>query len=355
MTVSQQLWDSVQLFLPSLVAAIAIILFVVLVRAALGRRYGTVPGWQLRLQLITLGLSLAGLIGVVMVIPASDLRGQLLGLIGILLSAALALSSTTLIGNAMAGLMLRGIGGFRAGDFLRVGDHFGRVSEQGLFHTEIQTEDRDLTTLPNLFLVTKPVRVIRQSGTIVSATASLGYDVRRAEIREAMLEAAETLGLGEPFVQILELGDFAVTYRVAGLLSDVKQLITTRSRLKGKVLDSLHARDIEIVSPTFMNTRALERGQVFVPSGSGHDPTDEETASPETVMFDKADHAESVENLRWTFEDLGKDRASIQEQLAKAADDTEKARLERRLARVEAQRTRVGEILEHWKSNDPTA
>jgi len=37
-----------------------------------------------------------------------------------------------------------------------VGDYFGRVTERGLFHVEIQTEDRDLATLPNMFLVSQP-------------------------------------------------------------------------------------------------------------------------------------------------------------------------------------------------------
>ena len=45
------------------------------------------------------------------------------------------------IGNVMAGLMLRAVRNFRTGDFVRVEKHFGRVTERGLLHTEIQTED----------------------------------------------------------------------------------------------------------------------------------------------------------------------------------------------------------------------
>ena len=44
---------------------------------------------------------------------------------------------------------------------------FGRVTERGLFHTEIQTEDRDLVTLPNLYLVTNPVKVVRTFLTVL--------------------------------------------------------------------------------------------------------------------------------------------------------------------------------------------
>ncbi len=120
-------------------------------------------------------LTASAVVGVILAVPiAESAQEQLLSLLGLLLSAAVALSSTTFIGNAMAGLMLRAVRNFRPGDFLKVGDHFGRVTEQGLLATEIQTEDRDLTTLPNLYLVTQPVKVVRASGTIVSAYVSLG-------------------------------------------------------------------------------------------------------------------------------------------------------------------------------------
>ena len=71
----------------------------------------------------------------------------MLQLYGIVLSATIALSSTTLVGNAMAGIMLRTLRNFSPGDYVHVGDYFGRISEMDLLHTEIQTEERDLTTL----------------------------------------------------------------------------------------------------------------------------------------------------------------------------------------------------------------
>jgi len=49
----------------------------------------------------------------------------------------------------------------------------------------------------------------------------------------------------------------SVSYRVAGFLKEVKKLVTTNSLLNGEVMDQLHADDVEIVSPTFMNTRPL--------------------------------------------------------------------------------------------------
>ena len=174
-------------------------------------------------QLSFAGLILCFVVAIFLALPVSDsMKGQLFNLLGIALTATIALSSTTFVGNAMAGFMLRAIDAIRPGDFLKVGEHVGRVSEQGILHTEIQTEDRDLTTLPNLYLVTSAVTVVRSSGTIISATVSLGYDISRTKVETLLLEAGERAGLKEPFVQVLELGDFSVNYRIAGFLEEVK-------------------------------------------------------------------------------------------------------------------------------------
>ncbi|NCB47003.1 mechanosensitive ion channel, partial [bacterium] len=178
-------------------------------------------------QLIMLGLTLLGLLAVVLVLPVSDTsRNQLMGLIGILISGIFAFSSTAVTSNLLAGVLLRITKPFRVGDFIRIGEHFGRVSERGLFDTEIQTETRELIALPNTYCISNPVTTIRSSGTIISASLSLGYDLDHTRIEPLLMEAAKSSGLSEPFVHILELGNFSVTYRVSGLLEDPKRLIS---------------------------------------------------------------------------------------------------------------------------------
>lgn len=83
---------------------------------------------------------------------------------GVLLSAAIALSSTTFVGNAMAGIMLRVTKGFRAGDFVRFNSVVGRVADLSLFHTEIQLITRDIVTVPNMLLTQNAVHVTRRGG-----------------------------------------------------------------------------------------------------------------------------------------------------------------------------------------------
>jgi small conductance mechanosensitive channel len=210
-------------------------------------RHPNAVSYRFRNQMLMIGFTAVAGLAILLILPiSSDTRGQLLSFFGILITASIALSSTTFLGNALAGLMLRAVRSFRMGDFIRAGDHFGRVSERGLLHVEIQTEDRELTTLPNLFLVRNPVTTLRSSGTVISATITLGYDLPRTKVRATLLEAAEKVGLTDAFVQILELGDFSVEYRVAGILKEVKQFLTARSDLRARILDSMHNSGMEI-------------------------------------------------------------------------------------------------------------
>ncbi|MCB0219543.1 MAG: mechanosensitive ion channel [Chrysiogenetes bacterium] len=329
-------------WLPFLLVVAAVIGLLSLARYFLLARQAETHGEnRLARQLIMLGLTGAGLIFIILGMPIGDAaRGQLLSLLGLVVTAAIALSSTTFLGNAMAGLMLRAVRNFRPGDFVQVGEHFGRVSERGLLHTEIQTEDRDLTTLPNLYLVTNPVRVVRYSGTVVSATVSLGYDVPRKRVLNCLKIAGEEAGLEDPFVQILELGDFSITYRIAGILREVKVLITARSKLRECMLDTLHDDGIEIVSPTFMNQRQLPLDRVFIPKKERNvEPEPEEEPVPEEQIFDKAEVAEERASIQEALTATAKELAALME--AKDIPESERGEAERQ---KEALRVRIEEL-----------
>ena len=194
--------------------------------------------------------------------------------------------------------MLKRIKGCRPGYYITVGDHFGRITAMDLLHTEIQTEERDLTTLPNLYLVSNPVRVMRTSGTLLYVELSLGYDVSRHEIERLLLAAATETGLESPFVQIRDLGDFSVTYRISGLLTEVNRLLDKRRELRARTLDALHGAGIEIVSPNFMNTRNFQTTDRFVPEVDVVPEPVDSGASADALVFDKAEEAESVTKLR---------------------------------------------------------
>lgn len=302
------------IFVPALVTLVLVLGGLALVNWILRRQWKDNPDAQFRFQLIMLALTFAGVLAVIVALPVTDsTRGQLLSLIGILLSAAIALSSTTFIGNIMAGIMLKVVKSARPGDFITVAELTGRITEMGLLHTEIQTEFRDLVTVPNLYMVTQPMQVVRASGTIISAEISLGYEVSHADVSRILCEAATQAGLKDSFVHLRQLGDFSVTYRVAGLLEDVKSLISARSRLRESMLDALHAVNVEIVSPNFMNTRAIADGKMFIPAPA-RETKKRESTQAEDIVFDKAEEAASVENIRKAIEVVDTELAKLEKE-----------------------------------------
>jgi small conductance mechanosensitive channel len=315
-------------------------LLIFLVQRRLLAFYSTKPSQQHYRQLIMVCVYLLAAILAIILMPLNDLtQGQLLSFLAILLSATIALSSTTLVGNAMAGIMLRSLRNCNRGDYIRVGEHFGRISNMDLLHVEIQTEDRDLTTLPNLYLVTNPVRVLRSSGTILHVDVSLGYEIPRLKVEEALLRAAELTGLDKPFVQIRELGDFAVSYQVSGMLTDLEQLISMRRKLRASTLDELHAAGIEIVSPNYMNTRSLGVGARAAPAAAAAaagNENDNNHPDPDALVFDKAKLAEDLDKLKKGYTEASQELIGIEQELKEAGPGEQRKPLSLKKKKLEA-------------------
>ena len=104
------------------------------------------------------------------------------------------------------------------------------------------------------------------------------------------MSAAKRVGLSTPFVRIEDLGDFAVTYKVGGLLTDVARLVETHSQLRAAVLDTLHEAGLEIVSPVFETSRAFPPDHVFVPTPDKSSIATDVSAE-DKLMFDQASAA----------------------------------------------------------------
>ena len=170
----------------------------------------------------------------------------------------------------------------------------------GILHTQIQTETRDVTWLPNLWLVGRPVTLRQATGTIVNATVSLGYHIDRGTTRATLLSAAKRVGLSTPFVRIEDLGDFAVTYKVGGLLTDVARLIETHSQLRAAVLDTLHGAGVEVVSPVFETSRTYPPDHAFIPTPD-KSSTAPEASAEDKLMFDQASAAAASYDERETL------------------------------------------------------
>lgn len=326
--------DIFKLFLPLIVVCVCVGIVLGLGHWKLIRHPGNFgKKRQFSNQLIMLGLTLVSIVAIALALPVADsVRNQVVALIGLAISGVLAFSSSTIFANLMAGIMLRVTKPFYTGDFIQVADYFGRVSERGLLDTEIQSEQRELVAIPNTFLITNPVSVVRSSGTVVSTTLSLGYDIHHSRIESLLKQAAENAGLDEPFVQLIELGDYAVTYKINGMLAEVKSLLTARSNLRREVLDMLHGGGIEIVSPSFMNQRSVTDNGPVIPVKTISKPKPDESVVEE-LIFDKAEEAEQANKEKLLL------LAALEElQLAKkSASDDDKVEIKERIEQAQLQ------------------
>lgn len=287
-------------------------------------------------QVLRLLLVAFTLIVVILLAPIGEkAQGQVLSLLGLVFTAIIALSSTTFVSNVMAGLMLQAANTIRPGDFIRVNDQFGRVTRRNLLQTQIQTEWRDLTTLPNILLINNPVTVLHRDGTIISAEISLGYDIPYTQVEELLGLAASEAGLEEPFVLTQDLLDHAVAYRVAGFLPDMRNLLTARSNLRKKAIEVLHGHGIEIASPTLMNTRPMDPERKIIPDHPVRHQRDRPTApsaAPEERIFDKAVEAADLEQLHSELERVGQELKQLRDQARNASEEqlaAHNARIER--------------------------
>ncbi len=321
--------------IPTSVGIVIVLMLVLRLTDRLMERRASVTEFTRQLTMICLTL-IAALLALLALPNSVVTNAEVIRLVGVAATVIVTLASTTLLGNAMAGLMLRNVKSFRPGDFVRIGEHFGRVSDRGLFHVEIQTVKRDLVTIPNQFLITRPVTVVRSSGTVITADVSLGYDTAHQVVEPILMEAAERAGLTEPFVHVLELGDYTVTYRIAGFLSNVKTLFTAQSSLHRRVLDSLHDAGVEIASPLLVGHRGLSESAPLIPrldqAVLSHREEDE-SAAPSELIFDKAEEA-AAEDRAQTELDSYRAEAKELERSLKDAPDSERPRIEDKMDSV---------------------
>ena len=83
-----------------------------------------------------------GVLSFIIALPIeNELKGQILSFLGIIASAGIALSSTTILGNMIAGFMNSVMKRYKIGDLIRINDMTGRLSAIGILHIEIQLED----------------------------------------------------------------------------------------------------------------------------------------------------------------------------------------------------------------------
>ncbi len=181
--------------------------------------------------------------------------------VSVLLGLMISLGASNLVGQGASGLILTYTRIFRAGEYVRVGDHEGTVVSLGAFTTRMRTGLGEELTLSNslvLGAVTKNYsRAVKGVGFVVDTSVTIGYDTPWRQVNELLIQAAlRTPGvLADPPPQVFQtaLSDYYPEYRL------VCQAVPSQPRPRAEVMSALHANiqdlfnehGVQIMSPHY--------------------------------------------------------------------------------------------------------
>ncbi len=199
--------------------------------------------------------------------------------LSVLLGLMVSLGASSLVGQAAAGLIVTYTRTVRMGEYVRVGDYEGTVTELGMFTTRIRTGTGQELSLPNS-LITGTVtqnysRVVRGSGFIVDTKVTIGYDTPWRQVEAMLIEAARRTPdiLQEPTPRVFQtaLSDYYPEYLLVAHATamEARPRAETMSALHKNIQDVFNEYGVQIMSPHYMADPADAK---VVPPQRWHEP-----------------------------------------------------------------------------------
>ena len=181
--------------------------------------------------------------------------------LSVLVGLMFSLGGASTIGQAASGLILTYAGTFKVGEYVRIGDQEGTVTDVGAFQTRLRTGMGVEVVMPNGAVIGSVIhnysRVVKGSGFVVDAMVTIGYDAPWRQVHALLIQAAgATEGvLRDPVPQVFQtaLSDFYVEYRLVCVASadQPRPRAEVMSALHAAIQDAFHAAGVQIMSPHY--------------------------------------------------------------------------------------------------------
>ena len=178
--------------------------------------------------------------------------------VSVFVGLMISLGSSGIMNQVMSGLMVTYSRALRVGDFVRVADVEGTVTQLGTLSTKIKTLRNEEVTLPNALVVSHAATNFSRhttDGVLAPASVTIGYDVPWRQVEALLLMAAErTPGVRHqpaPVVLQTSLGDFAVEYSVLVCLDQPERRVRTLNTLHANIQDAFNEYGVQIMSPSY--------------------------------------------------------------------------------------------------------
>ena len=203
--------------------------------------------------------------------------------VSVLVGLMISLGSTGLVNQIMSGFVVLYSGAVRTGEYARVGDVEGVITEIGLLSTKVMTPKHEFVTVPNAVLISRDTlnysRIKTEQRTELATSVSIGYDTPWRQVHELLLLAADrTPGIREtPAPRVVQngLGDFYVIYELRFVPADITRKGATLSDLHQRIQDAFQAAGVQIMSPNFV----AQPAEAVIPPPQGQGDASRQTKS----------------------------------------------------------------------------
>lgn len=181
--------------------------------------------------------------------------------LSVILGLMVSIGASGLIGQIASGVMLVYTKALLVGEYVRIQDCEGTVTELGTFVTRLRTGLGEEISLPNSLVLANVTRnysrVAKGKGFVLDTTITIGYDTPWRQVHALLLEAAgqipEVLKTTEPFVVQSALSDFYVAYKLVVYVDSDQPSTRARvtSDLHAAIQDAFNRHGVQIMSPQY--------------------------------------------------------------------------------------------------------
>jgi small-conductance mechanosensitive channel len=206
--------------------------------------------------------------------------------ISVILGIMVSIGASGLMGQIASGMILVYTRALLIGEYVRIQDCEGTVTNLGLFVTRLRTGMGEEITLPNSLVLANVTRnfsrVTGGHGFVIDITVTIGYDTPWRQVHAMLLEAAgqvpQLLSEPAPYVVQTALSDFYVAYRL--VVQSGADSAMTRARissdLHAAIQDTFNKYGVQIMSPHYLQDphrpKVVPPGNWYSPPAAGREP-----------------------------------------------------------------------------------
>lgn len=199
--------------------------------------------------------------------------------LSVIVGLMVSIGASGVVSQIASGLIIVYTFALKRGEYVRIQDYEGTVTEISLFVTRLRTGMGEEIAIPNALVLGNVTRNFSRlqegKGYVLDTTITIGYDTPWRQVHAMLIEAANSIQeithTPAPYVVQTALSDFYVAYKlVVQVNADIP---ATRARIASNlhesIQDSFNRHGVQIMSPHYERDPAAEK---LVPESEWYRP-----------------------------------------------------------------------------------